>query len=101
MKQRLESIEELWNAVLNNVQTKISKPSFDTWLKSTKAVALEGNTLTIAVPSEFAKDWLENQYTGLISDVIEEITGSKLQIKFILETDEMEYLIPQLIIQNS
>lgn len=89
MKQRLESIEELWNAVLNNVQTKISKPSFDTWLKSTKAVALEGNTLTIAVPSEFAKDWLENQYTGLISDVIEEITGSKLQIKFdVPEPDE-------------
>jgi chromosomal replication initiator protein len=78
----LESIEDLWNAVLENIQDKVSKPSFDTWLKSTKAIALNRNTLTISVPSQFAKEWLENQYTELISEVIEEITGSQLETKF-------------------
>jgi len=78
----MESIEDLWNAVLENIQEKVSKPSFDTWLKSTKPLALDKNTLIIAAPSEFAKEWLENQYTDLISEVIEEITGSKLKTKF-------------------
>lgn len=78
----MESIEDLWNAVLENIQDKVSKPSFDTWLKSTKAIALNRNTLTISVPSQFAKEWLENQYTELISEVIEEITGSQLETKF-------------------
>ena len=78
----MESIEDLWNAVLDNIQDKVSKPSFDTWLKSTKAIALDRNTLTISVPSQFAKEWLENQYTELISEVIEEITGSPLETKF-------------------
>ena len=82
MKLSLESIEDLWNAVLDNIQDKVSKPSFDTWLKSTKAIALDRNTLTISVPSQFAKEWLENQYTELISEVIEEITGSPLETKF-------------------
>jgi len=82
VKLSLESIEDLWNAVLDNIQDKVSKPSFDTWLKSTKAIALDRNTLTISVPSQFAKEWLENQYTELISEVIEEITGSPLETKF-------------------
>ncbi|RKQ33056.1 chromosomal replication initiator protein DnaA [Oceanobacillus halophilus] len=80
----MENIEELWVATLEKIEEKISKPSFDTWLKNTKAEALDKNTLVISAPNEFARDWLENQYTDLISDIIGEITGSRLNTKFII-----------------
>lgn len=86
----LENIEELWVATLEKIEEKISKPSFDTWLKNTKAEAIEKNTLIISAPNEFARDWLETQYTELISDILGEVTGTKLNTKFIIPTSNME-----------
>lgn len=80
----MENIDQLWLAALEKIEQKVSKPSFDTWLKNTKAVELNKSMLIIAAPNEFARDWLENQYTIVISEVLEEVTGSKLDTKFII-----------------
>ncbi|MFC2948769.1 chromosomal replication initiator protein DnaA [Virgibacillus sediminis] len=80
----MENIDDLWVATLEKIEEKISKPSFDTWLKNTNAEKIEENTLVISAPNEFARDWLENQYTNLISNILEEITGTRLTTKFII-----------------
>ena len=80
----MENIEELWTNTLKSIEDKISKPSYDTWLKNTKADALEENTLVISAPNEFARDWLESRYTTLISDALFEVTGAELQTKFVI-----------------
>ena len=80
----MENIDELWDAALKKIEEKVSKPSFDTWLKNTKAVELNKTTLTVSAPNEFARDWLENQYTNVINDALEEVTGSRLDTKFII-----------------
>ncbi|KAB7707632.1 chromosomal replication initiator protein DnaA [Bacillus aerolatus] len=80
----MENIEDLWNKVLESIEKKISKPSFDTWLKSTKAHSLQGDSITISAPNDFARDWLEGHYSQLISGVLGEITGEQLAVKFII-----------------
>ncbi|GLO64217.1 MULTISPECIES: chromosomal replication initiator protein DnaA [Oceanobacillus] len=90
----MENIEELWSATLKKIEEKLSKPSFDTWLKNTKAEALEKDTLIISAPNEFARDWLENQYTNLISQMLLEVTGSELNTKFIIP-DSLEEIEEQ------
>ncbi|RFA32586.1 chromosomal replication initiation protein DnaA [Virgibacillus dokdonensis] len=80
----MENIQEIWTAALEKIEEKISKPSFDTWLKNTKAETLENSTLIVSAPNEFARDWLENQYTRLISDILTEITGAEIETKFII-----------------
>jgi chromosomal replication initiator protein len=86
----LENIADLWNAALANIEKKISKPSFDTWLKSTKAHSLQGNLLIITAPNEFARDWLEERYSQLISGILYEITGEELSVKFIIPQNQNE-----------
>ncbi|MBT2756468.1 chromosomal replication initiator protein DnaA [Mesobacillus foraminis] len=91
----MENIADLWSSALSKIEKKISKPSFDTWLKSTKAHSLQGDTLTITAPNEFARDWLEERYSQLISGILYEITGEDLTIKFIIpqnQTDEEDNL---------
>ncbi|PFO03072.1 chromosomal replication initiator protein [Neobacillus bataviensis] len=84
----MENIADLWNAALGNIEKKISKPSFDTWLKSTKAHSLQGNLLVITAPNEFARDWLEERYSQLISGILYEITGEELSVKFIIPQNQ-------------
>ncbi|WP_338752435.1 chromosomal replication initiator protein DnaA [Bacillus sp. FJAT-52991] len=80
----MENIDDLWSKVLQSIEKKISKPSFDTWLKSTKAHSLQGDSITITAPNDFARDWLEGHYSQLISGVIGEITGEQLAVRFII-----------------
>ncbi|HEX7056508.1 MAG TPA: chromosomal replication initiator protein DnaA [Bacilli bacterium] len=91
---------ELWNQVLSVIQTKLSKPSFDTWLKSTKALVFDEDSLLICAPNNFAREWLENRYTKLIKSNVQEVTGRDVTISFVLEKDaknvEQNKLAPQL-----
>ncbi|MEH7074460.1 chromosomal replication initiator protein DnaA [Neobacillus drentensis] len=86
----MENIADLWHAALANIEKKISKPSFDTWLKSTKAHSLQGDLLIITAPNEFARDWLEERYSQLIAGILYEITGEELSVKFIIPQNQKD-----------
>lgn len=86
----MENIADLWNKALATIETKISKPSFETWLKSTKAHSLQGDTLTVTAPNEFARDWLEERYSQLIAGILLDITGEELSVRFIIPQNQRE-----------
>ncbi|WLR50865.1 chromosomal replication initiator protein DnaA [Bacillus tianshenii] len=86
----MENIAELWERTLKEIEKKISKPSFETWLKSTKAHSLKEDVLVITAPNEFARDWLESRYADLISETVHEVTGAELEVKFIIPQNTEE-----------
>ncbi|HEY4553746.1 MAG TPA: chromosomal replication initiator protein DnaA [Bacillaceae bacterium] len=92
----MENIADLWDKVLTSIEKKISKPSFDTWLKFTKAHKLQGDTLVVTAPNEFARDWLEGRYSQLIAGILLEILGEELTVRFIIppNQDEEEKELP-------
>lgn len=86
----MEQLPALWKNTLDIIETKISKPSFETWLKSTQISSLQNNDLTIIAPNEFARDWLESRYSTIIQDTLYELVGEKLNIKFIIPPSSSE-----------
>ncbi|AMA71453.1 MULTISPECIES: chromosomal replication initiator protein DnaA [Aneurinibacillus] len=88
--------KELWDTILSHIQTRISKPSFETWLKSTKATSLDDNTLLITAPNEFTRDWLESRYSELILETLYEVTGKVITIKFVVPTSNSQQNEPEM-----
>ncbi|WP_218151616.1 chromosomal replication initiator protein DnaA [Alteribacillus iranensis] len=86
----MENITDLWDQTLEVMRQKVSKPSYETWLKFTKASDLQEDTIVITAPNEFARDWLENRYSAFISETLQDITGSALRIKFVIPESEKE-----------
>ena len=86
----MNNINELWNEILKKMKEKISKPSFETWLKHTEARDLQDDTFFVSVPNEFTKNWLDQRYTQVISSLLHEVTGAKLQVKFIIPDDQVD-----------
>ncbi|MDC2866806.1 MULTISPECIES: chromosomal replication initiator protein DnaA [unclassified Bacillus (in: firmicutes)] len=86
----MENISDLWNSTLKELEKKVSKPSYETWLKSTKAYSLKKDVLTITAPNEFARDWLESHYSELISETIIHLMGAELTIRFIIPQSQTE-----------
>jgi len=76
---------EIWQQVLSVIQTKLSKPSFDTWFKATKATFLNEETVVVTAPTTFAAEWLESRYTKLVSTALSEYLGRTVEVKFAME----------------
>ncbi len=64
--------EELWQAVLGEMELSISKASFTTWFKSTSIFGITENLLVVSVPNIFAKEWLEKKYKTQIIDAVQQ-----------------------------
>ncbi|MCK5044231.1 chromosomal replication initiator protein DnaA [Candidatus Parcubacteria bacterium] len=58
--------EELWQAVLAQIQFNISQASFATWFKNTKILNKKEGLVIVSVPNNFSKEWLENKYNKII-----------------------------------
>src|SRR3989440_6291363 len=54
------------------------------WLKNTSVVSADGATFRIGVPSKLAKDWLEDRFSGLIQETLQAVTGSEVDIDFVI-----------------
>lgn len=79
----MSNLETIWEKTLESVSPFLSKPSFETWLKPTKPVSLEGNTLIIEVSNDFARDWLESRYAPLLTSTIKELLEEEIELRFI------------------
>ncbi len=53
---------DLWQAVLGELELSISKANFNTWLKNTAVKTLAEDEIVVFVPNIFAKEWLEKKY---------------------------------------
>jgi len=76
---------EIWQQVLSVIQTKLSKPSFDTWFKSTKASFKNDDEVIITAPNVFSAEWLQSRYTKLVAATLEEYLGRPVDVKFTVE----------------
>ncbi|RRJ63010.1 chromosomal replication initiator protein DnaA [Paenibacillus oralis] len=76
---------EIWQQILAIINTKLSKPSFDTWFKATKIVSMTDKAIVISAPTTFAVEWLESRYTKLVATTIFEFTGKQLDVSFVIE----------------
>jgi chromosomal replication initiator protein len=80
-------VNELWQQVLSNIQTKLSKPSFDTWLKATKASVFNERLLVICAPNNFAREWLESRYANMIAASVYDTFARHVDVQFVLEEE--------------
>lgn len=91
----LEKIDELWQKILDEMKSKISKPSYETWLSQTTVKGLVDRQLTVLVPNEFIKNWLDQRYREVIDTLLYEISGFELSVKFEIEDEQAEILSNQ------
>ncbi|MFQ4141922.1 chromosomal replication initiator protein DnaA [Chlorogloeopsis sp. ULAP02] len=73
-------IESLWSQVLERLQLELSRPTFETWIKTASAERLENNCLVIRTPNPFARNWLQKYYIKTIANVVQDILGHPVGI---------------------
>jgi chromosomal replication initiator protein len=74
--------EELWQALLAQIQFNISKANFATWFKNTGVISQSGGQLVVSVPNNFSKEWLENKYNKIIFKILHNLDEEIKEVKY-------------------
>ena len=71
--------DQLWEAVLGELELTISKANFNTWFKNTFIYSWQENQVIIGTPNAFTLSWLEKKYHKEIIQALENITEHKIK----------------------
>jgi chromosomal replication initiator protein len=81
--------EQLWQAILGELELSLSKANFTTWFKNTFIISQEGDSIVVGVPNDFTKTWMENKYQEKIVEALKHITNNELrQVYYRVETGQ-------------
>lgn len=73
---------QLWQAILGEVELCISKASFTTWFRNTNIISKDKNEVVVSVPNGFAKEWLKNKYHKFILKAMQSICPEIIKITY-------------------
>ncbi len=74
------ALTKAWDITLNALADKITKPSFESWVKPIIPLSFEDGVAILGTPSKFAKHWLEGKYVNEIKTLLEEQLGRGIRI---------------------
>lgn len=73
---------QVWEKCLSNVENRVNHQSFCTWLKPTRALGWEEDSLLVGVPNNFVADWLKRHYRDMLNDSLAGITSPPRKVMF-------------------
>jgi chromosomal replication initiator protein len=76
--------QELWQAVLAQVQLNISQANFATWFKNTEISSQKEGMAIVSVPNLFVKEWLENKYNKPILKILHGLNEGIKGIEYVV-----------------
>jgi len=82
--------EELWEAVLAQIQFNISPANFATWFKNTEIISKKEGVVWVSVPNSFSREWLENKYNKAIFKTLRNLDEEIKEVKYIVEKSALK-----------
>ncbi len=93
-------MELFWKEGVRIIKEKVSQQNFETWIRPIRFVSLEGNNILLGVPNKFFKDWLVENYIGLISSSLADVSGTEIDIKFVINRSDNTTISEDLSVKN-
>ncbi|MDO8424801.1 MAG: chromosomal replication initiator protein DnaA [bacterium] len=94
--------EELWQAVLAQIQLTLSPANFTTWFKGTNIISAKDGEIIVSTPNSFTKEWLEQKYNRQIFKILHSLDDGVNGIKYLTQKAELktfrrpETLLPEM-----
>lgn len=83
--------EEIWKAVLGEMELTLPRANFTTWFKNTAIVSKDADSIVVSVPNGFIKEWLENKFNKKILQSIRVLTPEVRDVKYIVGRPRVEF----------
>lgn len=75
---------QVWGLVLDDLQLRLPRSDYETWLQGTAIVAFEDGLAVISTPNSLAKQWLDRQAGDLIRQILAGVLGYPVQLRIVV-----------------
>jgi len=75
--------QDIWQNILDKLEENINPQSFRTWFSSTRLVDVSDTALVVSVGTQFAANYLNQNYNTLLSEISYALYNKKYQVQFI------------------
>lgn len=73
---------DVWSRLLNRARQELPEQTYRTWLEPTEALKVDGNTIYVGAPDQFAADWNESKHAQFLSNLAPVALGHPLNVVF-------------------
>lgn len=77
----------VWTDCLDVVKQSVGEENFNTWFKPIVPLSVEGDVLTIQVPSQFFYEWLEDNYVPVLKKALNTVLGPTGRLEYSVIVD--------------
>ncbi len=77
-----EQMKAIWEKAQKIIAERVGGHFYDLWFRPVELSQIKDGSAVLDIPNRFFKEWVEDSYPGLISDVLREVTGETLKIKY-------------------
>jgi chromosomal replication initiator protein len=81
------SCTTVWNDCLEVIRENVGEENFNTWFKPIAPLRVDGDVLTIQVPSQFFYEWLEDNYVPVLKRAIHTVLGPTGRLEYSVVVD--------------
>lgn len=74
--------QQLWQAILGDLEVSLSKANFNTWFKNTAIIQRGEDFIVVGVPNIFIKDWISNKFNASLLKVLKTIAPEVKEIRY-------------------
>ena len=76
--------DPLWQEVKERLRMQMTQATYDSWVRQTELVSMEGNRWLIQCDSTFAQECLEQRLNGTLTRTVNGVAGHEVALKFIV-----------------
>ena len=77
----------VWTDCLEVIKVSVGEENFKTWFKPIVPLRVEGDVLTIQVPSQFFYEWLEDNYVPVLKKALTTVLGPTGRLEYSVIVD--------------
>ena len=77
----------LWEEVSSRLKGALNEATFTTWFGNAEGLGLSDDAFTLSVPNDFAREWIEGHFLGLIRAAVKDATGHERRIHLTVRDD--------------
>ena len=78
--KELERHIDVWNDCLRIISQLVEPQQYETWFKPVRPVALDGSRLTIEVPTDYFREYLESAFLDVLKMTLRRVVGGEAKL---------------------
>ncbi|MBM4129119.1 MAG: AAA family ATPase, partial [Nitrospira sp.] len=74
--------EEIWHKSVSMIEGKVGNSIAELWFRPIKLFQIKEDQATLDIPNRFFREWIEDNYPGLISEALSGVVGYPVRLHY-------------------